>query len=131
MAYASLEALEAGFRKLKDDEKKKAEALLEEAKIIIDAYNADAKEEAKALASCLMVRRVLGDGNDYQVPIGATQGTVSALGYSQTWTMGNGGTGELYIGKLEKKLLCVNNKLGTYSPLQEKNDDKRGDGQTH
>ena len=124
MAYASIEQLEEGFRPLKDEEKDRAKALLEEAKVIIDAYNSTAKDEAKALASCLMVRRVLGDGNDYQVPIGATQGTVSALGYSQTWTMGNGGTGELYIGKLEKRLLGLNNKIGSYSPLQEKCDDK-------
>lgn len=124
MAYASIESLEAGFRPIGEDEIKKAAALLEEAKIIIDAYNSEAKEEAKALASCLMVRRVLGDGNDYQVPIGATQGTISALGYSQTWTLGNGGTGELYIGKLEKRLLGLNNRLGSYSPLQEKSYDK-------
>ena len=53
-------------------------------------------------------------------PLGATQGSQSALGYSQSWTIGSGGaTGELFLGKLERKLLGAGDKIGSYSPVQE------------
>ena len=52
-------------------------------------------------------------------PMGATQGTATALGYSQSWTMSGGSTGELYLSKLEKKLLGVGSKLGAHSPLED------------
>ena len=51
-------------------------------------------------------------------PVGTTQGTATALGYSQSWTMGGGSAGELYLSKLEKKLLGVGSKLGSHSPLE-------------
>ena len=73
--------------------------LLYEAGLIIDAYNADADCEAKRLVSCRMVRRQLGGAGDSsaQFPLGSTQGTLSAMGYSQSWTMGTGSSGELYL----------------------------------
>ena len=67
-----------------------------------------------------MVRRQLGEGDDgVAFPMGATQGTATALGYSQSWTMSGGSTGELYLSKLEKKLLGVGSKLGAHSPLED------------
>lgn len=93
--------------------------LLEDAAVIIDAYNADAPADAKKVVSCNMVLRAIGDGADGQVPIGSTQGTLSALGYSQTWSLGSGSVGELYLSKLEKKLLGVGNKAAFYSPLED------------
>lgn len=93
--------------------------LLEDAAVIIDAYNADAPADAKKVVSCNMVLRAIGDGEDGQVPIGSTQGTLSALGYSQTWSLGSGSVGELYLSKLEKKLLGVGNKAAFYSPLED------------
>ena len=71
-----------------------------------------------------MVRRALGDGdNDSAFPIGATQGSMSALGYSQSWQYSGGGSGELYLSKLEKKLLGVGERIGTRSPLEDLTDD--------
>ena len=68
-----------------------------------------------------MVQRAMGDldgGN--QVPMGATQGSMSALGYSQSWTFGSsGGTGELYLSKLEKQLLGLGNRIGSHSPVED------------
>ena len=52
-------------------------------------------------------------------PRGATQGPATALGYSQSWTMSGGSTGELYLSKLEKKLLGVGSRLGAHSPLED------------
>ena len=39
--------------------------------------------------------------------------------YSQSWTMGTGGSvGELYLSKSEKQLLGGGNSIGAYSPLE-------------
>ena len=118
--YATLADLQDRMvRDLSTDEQNVAAALLEDAAVIIDAYNSEASAEAKNIVSCRMVIRALGDG-DTSVPLGATQGSMSALGYTQSWTLGTGsGAGELYLGKLEKKLLGVGNRVGSYSPVQE------------
>ena len=70
-----------------------------------------------------MVRRQLDAGpgaaqNAVTFPTGASQGSASALGYSQTWTMSGGSVGELYLSKLEKKLLGVGDRIGARSPLE-------------
>lgn len=120
MSYATTQDVEAGFRTLSEDEQAKCTALLEEAALIIDSYNKDAQEDAKKVVSCRMVRRQLYDGDSGGVtyPMGATQGTASAMGYSQSWTMGGGSSGELYLSKLEKKLLGVGDRIGSRSPLE-------------
>ena len=95
--------------------------LLDDARVMIDSSAPDANVDAKKVVSCRMVIRSMGDlDGGSQVPVGATQGSMSALGYSQSWTFGTtGGTGELYLGKLEKQLLGLGNKIGSYSPVQE------------
>ena len=97
-------------------------ALLDDAAIIIDSFNRLAPPDAKKLVSCNMVMRAIGGGEDAQVPIGATQGTVSALGYSQTWSMSSGTSGELYLSKLDKKLLRAGVKIGFRSPIETENE---------
>lgn len=118
MAYATVQELQARMqRELTETEQNICEALLEDAAVIIDAYNENANADAKRLVSLRMVRRSIGDGTA-DVPIGATQGSMSALGYSQSWTIGSGTVGELYIGKEDKKLLGASNKIGSYSPTE-------------
>ena len=122
MAYAEVQDVEEGFRSLSEEEKNRCAALLEEAALIVDAYNPDAEEAIKRLVSCRMVRRQLGtDSSEDAVtfPMGATQGTASALGYSQSWTMSGGSAGELYLSKLEKKLLGAGCKIGAHSPVED------------
>lgn len=117
--YATIEQIQARLtRELTDDEKRVCEALLEDAAVIIDSYNPAATAEAKEMVSCRLVIRAIGDGGDYGIPVGATQGSQSALGYSQSWTISSGTVGELYLGKLEKKLLGYNGKIGSYSPTE-------------
>ena len=97
-------------------------ALLAEAALIIDAYNPSADADRKRLVSCRMVRRQLGEDDStggVSFPMGATQGSATALGYSQSWTMSGGSSGELYLSKLEKKLLGVGSRLGARSPLED------------
>ncbi len=121
MAYATPTDVQARMeRTLSQTELTICSTLLDDAAIIIDAYNADADEAVKKIVSCRMVSRAIGDGTDAGVPLGATQGSMSALGYSQSWTIGsNGSVGELYLAKLEKKLLGVGNSIGSYSPTEE------------
>ena len=122
MSYAELQDVEAGFRVLSDEERSRCTALLSEAALIIDTYNADADADRKRLVSCRMVRRQLGDTDSADAvtfTMGATQGTATALGYSQSWTMSGGSAGELYLSKLEKKLLGVGSRVGAHSPLED------------
>jgi len=121
MAYATITDVQDRMtRSMSADEQNVCSKLLDDAAVIIDAYNADASAEAKQLVSCRMVIRAIGDGTDAGIPMGATQGSMSALGYSQSWTIGaSGSAGELYLGKLEKKLLGYGNSIGSYSPTEE------------
>ena len=120
MAYATIEDVQARMtRTLSEDERTVCTNLLDDAVAIINAYNEEAYEENKKIVSCRMVARAIGDGTDAGVPMGATQGSMSALGYSQSWTIGSGAVGELYLSKLEKKLLGVGNKIGSHSPVED------------
>ncbi len=119
MGYAVVQEVEAGFRTLTQEEKRRCLALLEEAAAIIDAYNRGADPDVKRLVTCRMVRRQLGDGGEAPLyPVGSTQGSASVLGYTQSWTMSGGSAGELYLSKLEKKLLGVGNRIGAVSPVE-------------
>lgn len=92
-------------------------ALLDDASVIIDSYNAEADQDKKKLVSCRMVARAMGNAS-LGVPIGASQGSMSALSYSQSWTMQGGSTGELYLSKLDKSILG-SGRIGTHSPLED------------
>ena len=120
MAYATVQDVKDRItRTLSTAEESVCANLLDDSAVIIDAYNALAAADAKKIVSCRMVIRALGDG-DTSVPMGATQGSMSGLGYSQSWTISSGGTvGEIYLGKLEKKILGLGDKIGSYSPVQE------------
>ena len=105
-AYATIADVQARMtRDMSTDEETVCSTLLDDAAVIIDAAAPNASTDAKKVVSCRM---------------GATQGSMSALGYSQSWTIGSGGsTGELYLGKSERQILGVGNSIGSYSPVQE------------
>jgi hypothetical protein len=120
MAYATAEDVQRRMVKtLTDEQIDVCAALLDDAGVLIDALASNASDEAKASVSCSMVIRAMGSQGDMAVPMGATQGSASALGYSQSWTFGNGATGELYLSRTEKRILGVGNKIGSYSPVEE------------
>ena len=119
MAYATVSDVQARMtRQMTQAEQTVCSNLLEDAAVIIDAYNSAAAMDAKELVSVRMVTRAIGDGTDAGIPMGATQGSMSALGYSQSWTIGAGSAGELYLGRLEKKLLGACNNIGSRSPIE-------------
>ena len=120
MAYATVEDVQARMtRTMSESEQAICSTMLDDAAVMIDAFNKAASDDKKQIVSCRMVIRQMGDGNDAGVPIGATQGSMSGLGYSQSWTMSNGSTGEMYLSKLDKELLGVGNRIGSYSPVEE------------
>lgn len=120
MAYATVSDVQEWLgRTLDHDEQDRCETLLDGAAVVIDAYAQGASDNAKKYVSCQMVIRVIGTSGGDSVPIGATQGSMSALGYSQSWTIGGGSSGELYLSKTEKRMLGVGNSIGSYSPVQE------------
>lgn len=120
MAYATVNDVQARMARTMDTaEQSICAALLDDAAVIIDEFNSNAEDDVKKLVSCRMVIRAIGDGGSAGVPVGATQGSMSALGYSQSWTIGSGSTGELYLARLEKQMLGIGNRIGSYSPVQE------------
>lgn len=120
MAYATVtDVQERMTRTMSAAEASVCSTLLDDVAALIDAYNAEVSADIKKVVSCRVVIRAIGDGSDMGMPIGATQGSVSALGYSQSWTIGSNGTiGELYLSKTEKKLLGVGNSVGSCSPVE-------------
>lgn len=120
-SYATVEDVQARIDyTLTESQESICENLLEDAAVLIDSYRNSASDDAKKIVSCRMVIRALGaDSSSATIPVGATQGSMSALGYSQSWTIGSGSVGELYISKTEKQLLGVGNAIGSYSPTEE------------
>ena len=120
MAYATYEDVQARMsRTLSTDEQAICTNLLDDAAIIIDSFNSLASDDVKKVVSCRMVIRALGDGDSQGVPVGATQGSMSGLGYSQSWTISSGSVGELYLARMDKTLLGRGNTIGSHSPLED------------
>lgn len=119
MAYATYSDVQARMtRILSTAEQTLCTTLLDDAAVIIDKFNKNADTDAKKVVSCRMVIRAIGDGSSDGVPVGATQGSMAGLGYSQSWTISNGSTGELYLAKLDKEILGSGNKIGSASPVE-------------
>ena len=120
MAYATVEDIEARLtRTLSDKEKTMTESLLDDAAAMIDMAAKDAAAENKKIVSCRMVIRAVGNEETSGVPVGSTQGSMSGLGYTQSWTVGSGGSvGELYLSRQDKRLLGAGNRIGSHSPVE-------------
>jgi hypothetical protein len=119
MAYATYTDVQKRMlRQMSDAETTVCNALLDDAAVLIDSTSTKATDAVKLTVSCRMVIRALGDGTDSGVPTGATQGSVSALGYSQSWTISSGSVGQLYLDKTDRKLLGLGNAIGSRSPIE-------------
>ena len=119
-AYATVADVRARInRTMSTSEETLCATLLDDAGVFIDSVAPRAGIEAKQIVSCRMVMRQLGNAGDYGVPMGATQGSMSGLGYSQSWTISGGSSGELYLSKTDRRLLGLSDNVGSYSPVQE------------
>jgi len=121
MAYATVTDVQARLsRTLTDEEIIICGTLLDDAAVIIDTFASGASADKKLVVSCRMVMRAIGDGETTGYPMGATQGSMSGLGYSQSWTIGSGGSnGEIYLSKTDKRILGIGDRIGSYSPVEE------------
>ena len=108
-------------KQMSEREAEVCQTLLDRAALIIDKANAEADAEIKNSVSCTMVQRAIESStSNAGIPFGASQGSMSGLGFSESWTMSAGGmVGDLYLSKQEKNLLGVSNRIGSYSPVQE------------
>lgn len=120
MAYATTDDIAARLgRSLTPTELQTCTVALDDAAVIIDSVAPDAAADAKMVVSCRMVLRTVGAEAQTGVPMGATQGSMSGLGYSQSWTISGGSAGELYLSKVDRRILGAGNSIGSYSPVQE------------
>ena len=121
MAYATVEDVETRMMKtLSESERAVCEALLDDVALLIDNMNEEAAADAKKAVSCRAVARIMSTGADNNIPIGASQGSMQALGYAQSWSMGSSGAiGELYLTKAEKQMLGIGSKIGSHSPVED------------
>ena len=120
MAYATVDDVQERLTyTLTADQRTVCEALLDDAAVLIDAYADSVDPDVGKIVSCRMVARAIGDGSTSGIPAGASQGSISALGYSQSWAMTGGATGEVYLTKTERKMLGVGDRVGSWSPVQE------------
>ena len=121
MGYATVEDVQGRMSTtMSESEQAVCENLLEDAAAIIDTFAPDADADAKKYVSVRMVIRSLDTSSDGGFPIGTTQSSQSALGYSASFSLSNGsGYGELYLSKLEKQMLgIISNKIGSRSPVE-------------
>ena len=119
MAYATVADVQARLsNQMTEAQQTQCAALLDDVAVLIDSYNDEVLEDIAKTVSCRVVARAMGDSGG--VPVGATQGSMSAMGYSQSWTIaGNGAAGEIYLTRAEKKMLGIGNAIGSWSPVQE------------
>lgn len=116
-AYATVDDVQGRMTNtMTEDQETICGNLLDDAAVMIDAVAPNASDDAKKVVSIRMVIRALNVATD--TPIGATQGSMSALGYSQSWTMGSSASvGELYLSAQDKKTLGCGNAIGASDPL--------------
>jgi hypothetical protein len=108
MAYADVSDLEVRWRTLTDDEQARAEALLDDASAMLDAYITVDETDEKQLnllkiVVCNMVERAMSTSGDMY---GVTQHSMTAIGFTQQFSYANP-TGDLYITKAEKRMLGI------------------------
>ena len=111
MAYADVSDLEVRWRTLTDDEQERAEALLDDASAMLDAYiTVDETDEQQMkllkIVVCNIVERAMSTAADDGDLFGVTQQSITAGPYAQTFSYANP-TGDLYITKAEKRLLGI------------------------
>lgn len=109
MVYATVNDLEARWRPLASDESSRAEVLLEDAAVRLDAAcppsDPPTVQElaARKIVSCEMVKRAMASGTA-GAGVGITSIQQGAGPYQETLQFANP-TGDLYLTKADRKLL--------------------------
>lgn len=107
------------MKKFSGGELAQVESLIDQVGVVIDAYNCNAPFANKQAVTLNVMARMISN-MDASIPMGATQGSMSGLGYAQSWTISSGGAnGEIYLSKTDKKLLGVSSRIGASNPFGE------------
>jgi len=120
MAFAEVSDIEARWRSLSDDEKSRASVLIEDASAMLSALvNVDANDQQQAellnTVCCNMVIRAMAQSN--MDTFGVSQSAITAGPYTQSFSYSNP-SGDMYLTKLEKKLLKVSiGYIGSIRPM--------------
>ena len=119
MAYATVSDIESRWRALSQDEQSRARVLIDDASAMLTALvnvDSDDQEQAYLLKQvcCSMVIRAMSATE--ADAFGASQMSMTAGPYSQSWSYSNP-TGDMYLTKLEKRLLGITSGyIGTIEP---------------
>lgn len=119
MAYATVSDIESRWRALSQDEQSRASVLIDDASAMLTALvnvDSDDQEQAQLLKQvcCSMVIRAMSATE--ADAFGASQMSMTAGPYSQSWSYSNP-TGDMYLTKLEKRLLGITSGyIGTIEP---------------
>ena len=120
MAYAEVSDIEARWRELSDDEKSRASVLIDDASAMLSALvDVDANDQQQAellnTVCCNMVIRAMAQSN--MDTFGVSQSAITAGPYTQSFSYSNP-SGDMYLTKLEKKLLKVSiGYIGSIRPM--------------
>ncbi|MTE24831.1 Gp19/Gp15/Gp42 family protein [Microbacterium sp. ZXX196] len=121
MAYADVSDLVARWRPLSAEETSRAEVLLDDAAVRLDAVcpvsdpPTDQELSARLIVSCEMVKRAMLAGSS-GVPAGVTSFQQGAGPYQETQQFANP-TGDLYLSKSDKALLQCGRQRAFTVPL--------------
>lgn len=119
MAYATVSDIESRWRALNEAEQSRASVLIDDASAMLTALvnvDSDDQEQAQLLKQvcCSMVIRAMSATE--ADAFGASQMSMTAGPYSQSWSYSNP-TGDMYLTKLEKRLLGITSGyIGTIEP---------------
>ena len=119
MAYATVSDIESRWRALNEAEQTRASVLIDDASAMLTALvnvDSDDQEQAQLLKQvcCSMVIRAMSATE--ADAFGASQMSMTAGPYSQSWSYSNP-TGDMYLTKLEKRLLGITSGyIGTIEP---------------
>lgn len=119
MAYATVSDIESRWRALNEAEQTRASVLIDDASAMLTALvnvDSDDQEQAQLLKQvcCAMVIRAMSATE--ADAFGASQMSMTAGPYSQSWSYSNP-TGDMYLTKLEKRLLGITSGyIGTIEP---------------
>ena len=120
MAFAEVSDIKSRWRSLSDDEKSRAGVLIEDASAMLSALvDVDAADQQQAellnTVCCNMVIRAMAQSN--MDTFGVSQSAITAGPYTQSFSYSNP-SGDMYLTKLEKKLLKVSiGYIGSIRPM--------------
>ena len=119
MAYATVSDIESRWRALNETEQTRASVLIDDASAMLTALvnvDSDDQEQAqllKQVCCAIVIRAMSATEAD---AFGASQMSMTAGPYSQSWSYSNP-TGDMYLTKLEKRLLGITSGyIGTIEP---------------